>query len=96
MIGTNGQRLFEACDGFVGIAGVPVRRAKIGAHIRVVRLNSEGLFVVLDCLRISLTVVIQVAQLGQRVEVVGIGFQLRRASARPPWLTSLAKLACCC
>src|SRR5271168_4448931 len=87
MVRTNGQRLFETCDGLIGIAGVPVGSAEIGADIGVVRLNDNGFLVILDGLRIGLTVVVEVRELGKSIEILGIALQLRQQ-----WLSSFGQL----
>src|ERR1019366_839071 len=76
MIWPDGQRFFEARDGLVSVAGVPVGGAEVSAHVGIVRLKGESFFVVLDRLRISLAIVVKISQLDDSFEVLRVGLEL--------------------
>src|SRR5579863_807748 len=85
MTGTVLQRGLQFGKRFVGISVVPVSRAHVGAHVGILGMQGQRALVVLDRAGELFSVVEQIAQLNQRVVVVGIfahGIKQRRRGLR--------------
>ena len=73
--GIGGDHFLVLHNRLIGVAGVEIHRAEVGANFRIVRLLLQVMLVCGDRFVVALIVVVDITDTAQRVEVVGLQLQ---------------------